>query len=177
MTIAIFRSIWGFLKLIPWQVWAILALGIALLSFGKYEHHKGYSQAAAEYEAKILAEREAYAEEVRELQAKQQQVITKTVIEYRDRIKVVKEKSDEVIRYVDRLVPMDSPLLAGGVRVLHDAAASGVLPDDPEGAARAAAPVEAPALLATVAENYTACHANAEQLVALQTIVKELSHE
>lgn len=177
MTVAILRGLWRFAKMIPWQVYAVIAVSIALLSFGKYEHHQGYEQAVAAYEAKLLAEREAYAKQVRELQAKQQQIITKTVIEYRDRVQVVKEKGDEIVRYVDRLVPMDSPLLAGGVRVIHDAAATGHMPDDPERAAAAAAPVEAATLSTTVAENYTTCRATAEQLVALQTIVNQLGEK
>jgi hypothetical protein len=94
------------------------------------------------------------------------------VIRYRDRIKTVEVQGAEVIKEIPVLVPMDSPLLAGGFRVFHDAAASGHMPDDPAGAARAAAPVEAPTLASVVGENYAQCRAQAEQLLALQAILK-----
>jgi hypothetical protein len=164
----------SFLALVPRSVW--IGLGAALLvavGIG-YVDHKGYSRGKAEVQAEWDTERAHTALVIASLKEKQQQVVTRTVIEYRDRVKVVKEKGDEVIKEIQVLVPLDSPLLAGGVRVAHDAAARGRLPDDPEGTARAASPVETLTVLSTVAENYGTCRAEYEKLVALQTLVSSL---
>ena len=166
---------WTFLKAIPWQIYAGAILIAGFYGYGVKQHHAGYAEATAKYEAQIAAERAKYDAEITSLRAKQQAVITKTVIQYRDRVQVVKEKGDEIIKEIPVLVPLDSPLLAGGVRVAHDAAASGVMPDDPQGAAAAASPVETAALVATVAENFTACRESSERLIALQQIVSSLA--
>jgi hypothetical protein len=96
-------------------------------------------------------------------------VTEKIVTKYIDRIKVIEREGAEVIRYVDRLIPVGTPDLPGGFRVLHDAAASGRFPDSPGGVdAARAPPVPASIAAETVAGNYQACRLNAEQLTALQ---------
>lgn len=168
-------AILGILRLVPWWVYAAIALVVAFFGWLTVHDHDLKAACDAGWQKKLMVEREAYANALVELKAKQQEVVTKTVIEYRDRVKVVKEKGNDIVHEVQVLVPMDSPLLAGGVRVAHDAAAGGELPADPEGAARAAAPVETAALLTTVAENYTTCREDGERLKALQTLVSRLS--
>ena len=175
MTLALLRTIWGLLSKIPWWIYVLvfavfyhfLAIHVAVSDQKKEDQ--------ASFQKQIAAERAAYDKEVAALKAKQQDVITKTVVEYRDRIKVVKEKGDEIVKQVPVYVPMDSPLLGSGVRVFHDAAASGVVPDDPIRAIAAADPVETSTLLSTVAGNYESCRENAARLVALQKIVSSLA--
>lgn len=99
---------------------------------------------------------------------RQDKVTERVVVEYRDVVKVVKEKGEEVIREVEKLVPADGCVLDGGFRVLHDAAADGALPGASGRAHGSAAPVEQIAAAETVAGNYLVCHQNAEQLKALQ---------
>lgn len=94
-------------------------------------------------------------------------------IEYRDRVRVVREKGEEVIREVERLVPAGGCQLPGGFRLLHDAAARGSLPEPAGRADGAAAPVEPAAAAETVAGNYLACNETAEQLKALQAWVQQ----
>lgn len=163
-----------FLALIPRSVWIGFAVAIAVAVGIGYVDHKGYSRGKAEVRTKWDEERAQTALTIAALKERQQEVVTHTVIEYRDRVKVVKEKGDEIIKEVQVLVPLDSPLLAGGVRVAHDAAASGRLPDDPEGTARTAAPVTTAALSTAVATNYAACRSEYEKLIALQTLVSSL---
>lgn len=93
-------------------------------------------------------------------------VTERVVVEYRDRVKVVREKGEEVIREVERLVPVGSCDLPAGWRVLHDAAVTGSLPRPSLGANGAAVSAQDAAL--TVIANYTTCHENAERLTALQ---------
>lgn len=176
MILAALRSLWGFLKLIPWQLYAVIALVLGFYGYGVYRHHQGYQDASRVYEQRIAAERAAYDKQVAELKAKQQDVIIKTVVEYRDRIKVEKVKGDEIIKEVPVLVQSECKL-SGGMRVVHDAAALGRMPDDPQGAARAAPPVDPTTLATTVATNYASCRQNATQLVALQKIVSSLEQK
>lgn len=177
MIIAFARTVWGFMKLIPWQIYALVGLVFAFYGYGLYEHHQGAKDTAAKYDKQIAAERAAYEKEVAELRAKQQTAITQTVIEYRDRVKVIKEKGDEIVKKEFVYVPLDSPLLASGVRVFHDSAASGVMPDDPIRAIAASDPVETSALMETVAENYTACRTDQERLASLQKLVSYLGEK
>lgn len=104
---------------------------------------------------------------------RQDKVTERVVVQFRDRVQVVREKGEEVIREVEKLVPVDSCPLGGGFRVLHDAAADGALPSTPDGAHGPAAPVEQAAAAEVVAGNYVACHLNAEQLKALQAWVQK----
>lgn len=177
MTRAFFRAAWAAMKLVPWWVYAIAALAFSFYSYGLYEHHQGAKETTAKYEKQLAAEREAYAKEVAELRAKQQTVITQTVIEYRDRVKVIKEKGDEIVKEVPIYVPLDSPLLASGVRVFHDSAATGDVPDDPGRALAAADPVTTASLMETVATNYTACRTDQERLASLQHLVSVLGEK
>lgn len=83
---------------------------------------------------------------------------------------VVQEKIRTVFKTITKEVPIyvqaTDPPMSGGFRVLHDAAANGILPD----ASRIAhaAPAPAQTVAATVAGNYEACLANAADLTLLQ---------
>lgn len=177
MILAALRSLWSFAKLIPWWAYAAVALIGYHFAAIQVAQHQATEAANAKWEKEIATQKATYDAQVKALQAKQQDVITKTVVEYRDRVKVVKEKGDEIVKQVPVYVPMGSPLLSSGVRVFHDAAASGVLPDDPPGDARTADPVETATLLSTVAGNYESCRETSARLVALQKLVSSLEQK
>lgn len=182
MTLALLSTLWAFVKkvfgLFPAKDWLIIAALLGIVGYHLYAVHEarvsGREEAQAECAKKTAAAKAAYDLEVKKIQEQQQQVITRTVIEYRDRVQVVKEKGDAIVQEVEKLVPVGTCELPGGMRVAHDAAASGVLPDDPERAAAAAAPVDPTTYAATVAQNYEVARLNAEQLVALQHLVQSL---
>lgn len=146
---------------------AYAAIAIALVAGsyfkGRADAGEACAVAAAKREAELVA-----------LKAKQAAVTTRLVTEYKDRVRVVKEKGDEIVKEVMVYVPV-ADVLPSGWRVFHDAAASGVMPESPERAIAAAAPVEAVAAASTVAENYQACRATREQLIALQKWSVEVS--
>ena len=58
---------------------------------------------------------------------------------------------------------------------LHDAAATGELPEPARDADAAAADIALSAVAGTLAANYQTCHENAEQLRALQAWVSEMA--
>lgn len=97
---------------------------------------------------------------------KRQAISTDVVVKYRDRIQVIHEQGKEVIREVEKLVPVDSCDLPGGFRVLHDAAVTGQIPRASLGTDAAAVPAQD--ATRTVLNNYETCHENAERLMRLQ---------
>ncbi len=103
---------------------------------------------------------------------------TTIVTEYVDRVQIVRERgatiTKEVPVYVTAQADAACSVPVGFVRI-HDAAAQGT--DLVGSAADPDAPAAGVALSTvadTVASNYTACHANAEQVVALQAYINEL---
>lgn len=100
----------------------------------------------------------------------------KVVTQYVDRVQVVREKGDIIIKevpvYVDREADRACVVPVGFVRV-HDGAAGNVPVGDPGSADAAPSGIALSAVAATVAGNYTTCHENAEQLIALQARVRD----
>ncbi|MBY8609935.1 hypothetical protein K7N18_34510 [Burkholderia arboris] len=98
------------------------------------------------------------------------------VTQYVDRVQVVREKGNTIIQevpvYVDREADRACVVPVGFVRV-HDGAAANVPLGDPGNADAAPSGVALSAVAATIADNYTTCHENAEQLIALQTRVRD----
>ena len=145
----------------------LLALvGVALLVGA------GYRWGAGNVQAKWDADKKSMQLALAEAKAKQAEVTTKVVTEYVDRVQVIREKGDTIIKEVPKYVPINTPDLPGGFRVHYDAAARGELPDS-AGIADAA-PVAAQDVAATTAENFQRCHQNAEQLTLLQKLLGEV---
>ena len=161
------------MSVIPWpyRLLALAALGLALVGFGWV---KGAGHVQAQWDTAV--QRQALqATAVREEQA---QATVKVVTEYVDRIRVVREKGDTIIKEVPVYVPVQADAACtinrGFVR-LHDAAAVGALPEPARDTDAAAADIALSAVAGTVATNYQTCHETAEQLRALQTWVREMA--
>ncbi|MGO4704071.1 hypothetical protein [Dyella sp. 2RAB6] len=97
------------------------------------------------------------------------------VTQYVDRVQIVREKGQSILQKVPVYVPASADAAcvvpAGFVR-LHDAAAASAMPDRPGAANAQASGVALSAVAGTVVDNYTTCHAIAEQLIALQDWVR-----
>jgi hypothetical protein len=146
------------------------ALGVALVSFGWI---KGATHVQAQWDAAVQ-QQTLQAAANREMQA---QATVKVVTQYVDRVRVVREKGETIIKEVPVYVPVKADAACtinrGFVR-LHDAAAAGDLPEPAGDADAAAAGVALSAVAGTVAANYQTCHENAQQLRALQTWIREM---
>ena len=165
---SVLKRAFAFARLVPWQVYAGLALVAAFWLHGNAQYRAGVRESDERHRIADEAARAKQAAQVAKVAEKQAEVTTKVVTEYVDRVKVVREKAREIVKEVPIYVPADSCPLPSGFRVLHDAAALGV-PSVPDAAARAdAAPVPAQTVAATVADNYGACRETAEQLKGLQ---------
>ena len=159
--------------MIPWpyRLLALAALGLALVGFGWV---KGAGHVQAQWD--IAVQQQALqAAAVGERQA---QATVKIVTQYVDRVRVVREKGDTIIKEVPVYVPVQADAACtinrGFVR-LHDAAAAGALPEPAGDTDAAAADIALSAVAGTVATNYQTCHETAEQLRALQTWVGEMA--
>jgi hypothetical protein len=158
-------------SVIPWPYrWlALVLLAAALIGFGWI---KGAGHVQAQWYAAVQKQT-LQAAAVRERQA---QATVKVVTEYVDRIRVVREKGDTIIKEVPVYVPDQADAACtinrGFVR-MHDAAAAGELPEPARDTDAAAAGIALSAVAVTLAANYQTCHENAEQLRALQVWVTE----
>ena len=158
-----------FIKALPsWVMWlALAALVTAAAGWG-------WVKGADSVQADWTAERAAQTISVLKVQVKQLEVTERVVTQYVDRVRVVREQADAVIREVPVYVPQSCDAdgrLPAGWRVLDDAAASGGAAD-PASIAHAQ-PVAPDTAAATVAHNYGTCRETAEQLTALQQWVRE----
>lgn len=157
--------------MIPWQyrLLALTSLGVALVGFGWI---KGVNHVQAQWDADIQ-QQALQAAATRERQAR---ATVKVFTQYVDRVRVVREKGDTIIKEVPVYVPVQADAACtinrGFVR-LHDAAATGELPEPARDADAAPAGIALSAVAGTVAANYQACHENAEQLRSLQAWVTE----
>lgn len=159
--IAALKTAKGFLAMIPPWVFAV----VLVFGLGFYLGHSRMEEKFEEY-------KQAQSDLAKTRVIEAEKITTKEVIKYVDRIKVVHEKGDAIIEKVPIYVPRDVCLLPPGFRSVHDAAATGgVLPDTP--GVTNAAPVDAQDVASTVAGNYSTCHATEEQLLALQSWVRE----
>lgn len=101
----------------------------------------------------------------------------RVVTEYVDRVQIIEKRGQTIIKevpvYVSEAADRACSVPVGFVR-LHDATAAGMPAPGSAGAAdEAPSGVALSAVTGTVAGNYTACHANAEQLKQLQTYLLE----
>ncbi len=160
------------MNLIPWPYrWlAIAALAVALIGLGWV---KGAGHVQAQWDA-AAQQQTLQTATVRERQA---QATVKVVTEYVDRVRIVREKGDTIIKEIPVYVPVQADAACainrGFVR-LHDAAAASELPEPARDADAAPAGIALSAVAGTVTANYQTCHENAEQLRALQTWGREM---
>lgn len=154
----------------PYRLLAMAALGVALVGFGWI---KGASHVQAQWDAAIQQQ----TLEVAAARERQAQATVKVITEYVDRVRIVREKGETIIKEVPVYVPVQADaactINSGFVR-LHDAAA-GELPEPARDADATATGIALSAVAGTVAANYQTCHENAEQLRALQTWFREMA--
>lgn len=160
------------MSVIPWpyRLLALAALGITLVGFGWV---KGAGHVQEQWDTAVQQQ----ALNVAAIRERQAQATVKVVTEYVDRVRIVREKGDTIIKEVPVYVPVQADsactINRGFVR-LHDAAAAGELPEPARDADAAAAGIALSAVAGTVAANYRTCHENAEQLLALQAWAREM---
>lgn len=143
---------------------AVLALvGWRIHAYGEARYEAGQANVQAKWDKSVERGRK----EVERLRTAASKVTVRTEVQYIDRVKVIREKGDAIIREVPVFVPAGSGELGGGFRLLHDAAATGGPVPDAAGIPDAA-PVPAQDVAATVLPNYADYHEVAARLTGLQ---------
>lgn len=162
--LAVWSFIKGILKAVPFWVWVALGLLIAAFLYGESRYRAGQAERQALWDAAATAE----AQQRRETDLRQVDATQKVEIVYRDRIQTVTVKGDTIIKKVPVYVPVDSPDMPPGFRLLHDAAA---LQHDLPGEAAIATsdPASAQDVATTVADNYKTCHLYRAAVTAWET--------
>ena len=154
----------------PYRWLAIAALAVALTGLGWV---KGAGHVQSQWDAAVHQQ----TLQIAAVRQRQAEATVQVVTRYVDRVRVVREKGDTIIKEVPIYVPVQADAACtinrGFVR-LHDAAAAGELPEPARDADAASAGIALSAVAGTVAANYQTCHENAEQLRALQTWVREM---
>lgn len=144
---------------------------IAVILLAGLIYGAGWVEGAAHIQDKWAAEKQAQAMAAAQTGQHQAEATVQVVTKYVDKIKVVRERGATIIKevpvYVNAQADADCIINAGFVR-LHDAATGNPVSLSPGSADAAPSGVALSTLAATVADNYTACHENAEQLIALQ---------
>lgn len=147
----------------PYRILIVVAL---LALFGWWCYGKGAASVQADWD-KAVDDAKLHASQT---ETKQAEATVKVVTEYVDRVKVVHQKGEEIIREVPVYIRPADYMLPLGFGVLHDAAATGVFPD--ASGDTDAATIDAAAALETVVGNYTTCTAIREQLISLQDWIR-----
>lgn len=161
------KKLGSWLATVPLYVWVILCLCIALYV------SNGRTDAAQKLAADRLVTINAMNDAAETAHDKAVEIREVEVIKYVDRIKVIKEKASVIEKQIPVYIPVDAPDVAGGFRLLHDAAATGVpiaesvQPDD-------GAPVPLADVAATVTANYAQCAADKELIVLWQDYYQRL---
>lgn len=145
----------------PIKYGSIATLLFSIYMIGGIANEEGWQKKVLEQQAEIA-----------KLKQQEAEVTTKVVTKYIDKITVVKEKNNEISKYIT--TASDSKCqLPNSFSVLHDAAAKNELPDSTGAVDARASDVKLSEATTTIIANYGACNQNVEQLKALQEWIRE----
>lgn len=148
-------------KKIPREVYAfgvlLILLGLLLLKV----YHLGQDNIQVKWDASTAKGRKI----VEHLKQNQGLITTKIVTQTVERVKVIHEKGEVRIQRIPVYIPVDSPDLPGGFRLLHDAAAANAIPED---AGTFAERVPLRTATETIDRNYQTCNKAIEELRGLR---------
>ena len=155
---------------LPYRLLAMAAFAFALVGFGWV---KGAGHVQAEWDTATSKQ----TLQIAVVQKRQAEATVQVVTKYVDRVRVVRETGDTIVKEVPVYVPAEADaacVVNGGFVRLHDAAAAGRLPEPARSADADPAGIALSAVAGTVADNYARCRENAEQLISLQEWVREM---
>lgn len=157
------------IKKIPWQLWLLAGVLLSFWLYGKWQFEQGQQDVQDRWNISIEEGKKL----LKELEGKTGKVNTVIETKYVDRIKVVHEKAKTIIKEIPVYIPVDSPDLPSGFRVLHDAAAASEVPDRSRITTAATVPVAT--ATETIVTNYETCHQWREQVLGWQEWYREQS--
>lgn len=148
----------------PYKIIGVAVLVISC-TFAGYNHAKKiYKQ---QCENRMLTFQNQLKDLKIELQKEQENIKETIVVEYVDRVKTIREKEYVYVTQIETIVPSQCDLSSGWVH-MHDASASGGDADTAGASDETPSGVKDNQALSVVAQNYSLCQQNAEQLRSLQ---------
>jgi hypothetical protein len=156
---------------LPYRLLALALLAVALVTFG-------WVKGAGHVQARWDAANTTKALQLSVVKQRQAETTVQMVTKYVDRVKIIRETGATIIKEVPVYVSPEADaacVLPRGFVRLHDAAAAGHIPDPTGSFDAAPAGVALSAAAGTVADNYQRCHENAEQLILLQSWIRQVS--
>lgn len=161
---------------LPYKLLAMALLAVALVGYGWV---KGANSVQDDWESANNKEAARQAG----VAVRQAEATVKIVTQYIDRVKVIKEKGDTIVKevpvYVTQNADSNCTVNVGFVR-LHDFAATNTIPEAPGSTDENPSGIALSAVAETVAGNYSTCYQIREQLVNLQewvTTQEQISNE
>ena len=145
----------------PIQIGSAIALVFSIYMCGGIANE-------ADWREKVLKQQA----EIAQLKQKEAEVSTKVVTKYIDKITIVKEKNNEIAKYINQSADAKCQLPVS-FSVLHDAAAKNELPDPTRGIDETSSGVNLSTVTRTVTENYEKYHQVRNELTSLQDWVKK----
>lgn len=113
---------------------------------------------------------------IKDLEAKSAEVTVQIVTEYVYKDRIIKEKGDQIVKYVDKYITAEQDsacVLGNNIIRLHDAAANNEVPDTAGLTDESPSEVKISEYSGTVAENYNTCYRVSNQLEHLIEWVQE----
>lgn len=163
------KVLFGLLKKIPWQLWLLSGVLFTFWLYGVWQFERGQKDVQVKWdESRKLGQAI-----VEDLKLRANAIVT--VIEHRveTETKYIKGNADVIIKEVPVYIPVGTPDLPVGFRVLHDAAATArtpetfTFPDD--------ATIRVADAAVTITHNYSQCLQWRSQLLGWQEFYEELS--
>lgn len=141
----------------------IIAVGLVLVALitgayfkGRYDVNQSWEKENLKVQAKIA-----------ELEAKTAEVTVEVVTEYVYMDRIVKEKGDTIVKYVDKYITPEQDaacILGNNIIRLHDAAARNEVPDTAGLTDESPSEIKISEYSRTVSENYGICNEISNQL-------------
>lgn len=157
---------------INWHLvkYAAIALLVAGLAYSLY--NRGQKSVQVKWDL----ERAQTAQVIADLKAKSAEVTTKVVTEYVEKVKIVKEKGDTIVKLVPKYITTEDnaacTINRGAIRVLNSAANQDELPATPASTDGQPSGVNLDTVVTSVADNYGTCNEIRAQVMGLQAWIR-----
>ncbi len=158
--------------MIPWWVWAFLVAVGALWYYGDYKYDAGRAEVQALWDTQKAKD----AAEIKRLKEESGKVTERVVTEYVDRVKVVREKGDTIIKQVPVYVTVENDAACTvnrGFVSLWNRSNKGFVSGAPARTDGEASEVRLSDIAAQHAREATICRSTETQLESLQDWVSE----
>ncbi len=156
----ILLTLLAIIKKIPYQAWVLVGLVGLVWFYGNWQFQRGEASAYAEWEKAKERGKVILAE------IKKRQLTVNMVVDtvFHERTEYVYVTSEAIIKEIPYYIPVSTPDLPGGFRVLHDAGVRSIVP--PTTGSVEAAPVGVADATRTILSNYSTCHLDRAEVEA-----------